>query len=164
MPILAGILVAACYGCEQNKGVVQQELSVDMLLSLLRSCRNAPSAVRSNPVLENLPPEDSSESNQLISEVKKSQGDIPLRSNRYNAKSTRISTGKGGALGNSVRGSKIRSQRDFKAMKISEEMALKHNPLAPETSLMLHCRFPSSFIDRAEQFFSAGMANVSDEV
>ncbi|KAK0586124.1 hypothetical protein LWI29_001465 [Acer saccharum] len=79
MPILAGTLVAACYACEQNKGVVQQELSMDMLLSLLRSCRNVLPAVRSNPTLENLTMDDSSESNQQGSELRKSQGDIPLR-------------------------------------------------------------------------------------
>ncbi|KAH7550723.1 hypothetical protein JRO89_XS13G0256300 [Xanthoceras sorbifolium] len=164
MPILAGTLVAACYGCEQNKGVVQQELSLDMLLSLLRSCRNVLPAVRSNPALENLTMDDSTESNQQGSELRKPQGDIPLRSSRYTARSTRVSIGKGGALGNSVRVGKMRNQRDTKATKLSEDANLKNNPRAMETSLMLHCRFPSSFIDKAEKFFSAEMSNVGDEV
>ncbi|KDP31310.1 hypothetical protein JCGZ_11686 [Jatropha curcas] len=162
MPVLCGTLVAACYGCEQNKSVVLQELSMDMLLSLLTSCRNAHLAVRTNQNLENLPIEDSGESNQQNSEPRKSYGDNPLRSNRYNAKSNRLSSGKANLLGNSNRGGKIRSQRDYKTTKTGEEMALKHNPLAPEISVMLHCRFPNSFIDRAEQFFSAGIANVGD--
>ncbi|KAJ4713125.1 S phase cyclin A-associated in the endoplasmic reticulum [Melia azedarach] len=51
MPVLAGTLVAACYGCEQNKAVVQQELSMDMLVSLLRSCRNVLPAVGVQPNL-----------------------------------------------------------------------------------------------------------------
>ncbi|KAK3225858.1 hypothetical protein Dsin_005720 [Dipteronia sinensis] len=163
MPILAGTLVAACYGCEQNKGVVQQELSMDMLLSFLRSCRNVLPAVRSNPTLENLTMDDSSESNQQGSELRKSQGDIPLRSSRYNARSTRISLGKGGASGISVRIGKMRNQRDTKALKLSEDTNLKNNPRAMETSLMLHCRFPSNFIDKAEHFFSAEITNAGDE-
>jgi len=165
IPVLAGALVAACYGCEQNKCVVQQELSMDMLVSLLQSCRNVSPAMRSDPIVENLPTEDANESNQQISELKKSsQGDILQRSNRYNSRSMRVLTGKAGTFGNSIRGGKMRSQRDGKTTKTSEEMALKHNPVAPQTSMMLHCRFPSSFMDRAEQFFTAGMTNVADEV
>jgi hypothetical protein len=38
MPILAAALVAVCYGCDQNRSVVQQEISTDMLRSLLKSC------------------------------------------------------------------------------------------------------------------------------
>ncbi|CAH9095768.1 unnamed protein product [Cuscuta epithymum] len=42
MPVLAGILVASCFGSnEQNKGIIQQELSTDMILSLLKACRNS---------------------------------------------------------------------------------------------------------------------------
>ncbi|EEF47803.1 uncharacterized protein LOC8284472 [Ricinus communis] len=154
MPILGGTLVAACYGCEQNKYVVLQEISMDMLLSMLTSCRNVPLALRTNLMLENFPIEDSGESNQQSSEPKKVHGDIPLRSNRYNAKNTRVSSGKG-VLGNNIRGGKTRSQKDYKTTKSSED-SLKHNSLAPEASVMLHCRFPSGFVDRAEQFFSAG--------
>ncbi|KAJ6765146.1 S PHASE CYCLIN A-ASSOCIATED PROTEIN IN THE ENDOPLASMIC RETICULUM [Salix koriyanagi] len=165
IPVLAGALVAACYGCEQNKCVVQQELSMDMLVSLLRSCRNVLPAMRSNPIIENLPTEDPNESNQQISELKRSsQGDILQRSNRYNSRSLRVSMGKTGTFGNNIRGGKIRCQRDGKTTKTSEEMALKYNPVAPQTSMMLHCRFPGSFMDRAEQFFTAGMTNVADEV
>ncbi|KAF2312836.1 hypothetical protein GH714_040886 [Hevea brasiliensis] len=94
MPVLGGMLVAACYGCEQNKSVVLQELSMDMLLSLLMSCKNVSLAVQANQTLDNLPIEDSGESNQQNSELKKSHGDIPLRSNRYNTKSTRGLWGK----------------------------------------------------------------------
>ncbi|KAJ6418405.1 hypothetical protein OIU84_001723 [Salix udensis] len=163
--VLVGALVAACYGCEQNKCVVQQELSMDMLVSLLRSCRNVLPAMRSNPIVENLPTEDPNESNQQISELKRSsQGDILQRSNRYNSRSLRVSMGKTGTFGNNIRGGKMRCQRDGKKTKTSEEMALKYNRVAPQTSMMLHCRFPGSFMDRAEQFFTAGMTNVADEV
>lgn len=147
MPALAGTLVAACYGCEQNKGVVQQEISIDMLLSLLRSCRNVDNSISDN----------SSEFNQLGPEFKKPV-ETPLRCSRYNARGTKVCLGKGCSLGNNFRNGKMRNQRDGKTTKASEEMTLKQNLMASETStVMLYCRFPSSFIDRAEQFFSAGI-------
>ncbi|XVF50040.1 hypothetical protein PTKIN_Ptkin04bG0063100 [Pterospermum kingtungense] len=159
MPVLAGTLLAACYGCEQNKDVVQQELSMDMLLSLLRSCRNILPTVRSNSNPEILSGEDLSECNQQGSELKRSQGDIPLRSSRYNTRSTRISGGKGSALGNTLRVGKMRNQRDCKSAKTCEETIRQNFPVLG-TSIMLYCRLPSSFIDRAEQFFSAEITNV----
>lgn len=150
MPILAGTLVAACYRCDQNMSVVQQELSMDMLLSLLTSCRKN---------LENPPADDSvvCNHNQLGSESRKLQVETPLRSSRYNARGTRVSLGKGGGggSGNSTRTGKMRNQRESKATKICEELGLKNNLETPST-LMLHSRFPGSFIDIAEQFFSAG--------
>lgn len=163
MPVLAGTLLAACYGCEQNKAVVQQELSMDMLLSLLRSCKNVLSTAHSNSTPE---AEDSNEPNQQQQQQqqqgpdsRKPQCDVPLRSSRYsNARNTRLTLGKSPGLGNSsLRIGKNRSQRDIKPAKSSEEMVMKqnhHNPVS-ETSVMLHYRFPCGFIDRAEQFFSA---------
>ncbi|KAF5734128.1 hypothetical protein HS088_TW16G00570 [Tripterygium wilfordii] len=153
MPVLAGTLVAACYRCEQNKGVVQQELNVDMLLSLLKSCRNVLPEGRSNPTPENLPADDSGEFHQYGSESRKSQGDTPLRCSRHNARGTRVSLGKGTPLGNTLKTGKIRSQRESKAAKTCDEMTL-NSLVASETSTMLHFRFPCSFIDTAEQFFS----------
>ena len=79
MPILAVTLVAVCYGCEQNKFVVQQELSVDMLLSLLRSCRNAAPATQLNSTLDNSTTDESGECNQLGTEIKKPQVDFPVK-------------------------------------------------------------------------------------
>ena len=159
MPVLAGTLLAACYGCEQNKGVVQLELSMDMLLSLLRSCRNILPTVKSNSNPEILSIEDSSEANQQGSDFK-SQGE---RSSRYNGR--RVSGGKASALGNSLRVGKIRNQRDGKTtMKACEETNAGQNLPVLGTSIMLFCRFPSSFIDRAEQFFSARITNVGGEM
>lgn len=164
MPVLAGTLVAACYGSEQNKGVVQQEISIDMLLSLLRSCRNILPSVQSNSTLDNSRGDDSSEINLLGPECKKSLVESPLRYSRNNARSARAYLGKAGSLVNCIRNGKMRNQRDGKTMKASEEMALKQSLLASETNtVMLHSRFPSSFIDRAERFFSAGSRNVGDE-
>ncbi|KAK7388896.1 hypothetical protein VNO78_23723 [Psophocarpus tetragonolobus] len=156
MPILASTLVAACYGCEQNKFVVQQELSVDMLLSLLRSCKNAVPATQLNSTLDNSTADESSECNQLGTEIRKPQVDIPVKNSRSNGKGTRASLGKSGGLGNNIKNGRIRSQRDGKTTKNSEEAAPKHGE---PSHLMLHCRFPSSFIDKVEQFFSAEIAN-----
>ncbi|XP_073227045.1 uncharacterized protein [Cicer arietinum] len=100
MPILAGTLVAACYGCEQNKFMVQQELSVDMLLSLLRSCRNAAPTTQLNFNLDNCPIDESSGSNQPGTEFRKPQVDVPMKHGRSNGKGTRASLGKRGTLGN----------------------------------------------------------------
>ncbi|PRQ16273.1 putative S phase cyclin A-associated protein in the endoplasmic reticulum [Rosa chinensis] len=138
MPVLAGTLVAACYGCEQNKGVVQQEMSTDMLLSLLQSCRNVLPAVRSNSKLDSGPADD-----------------VPLRSGRNSTKNSRVSSGKGVASGNSMRIGKMRSHRESKTIRSYEELAPKQIlPSTDTASMMLHCRFPNSFIDRAENFFS----------
>lgn len=165
MPILAGTLVAACYGCEQNKFVVQQELSIDMLLSLLRSCRNAAPASQLNFTSDNSPTDESSECNQLGTEFRKPQVENLIKYSRSNGKGTRASSGKTGALGNSIKIGRIRSLRDGKTTKNSEEAASKHNLSVSETSpLMLHCRFPQSFIDKVEQFFSAEIANGVDAV
>jgi hypothetical protein len=164
MPVLAGTLVAACYGCEQNKGLVQQEISVDMLLSLLQSCRNVLPCVQSSSGFENSLADYSGENNQLGPELRRPQADSLLRSSRYNARSARVYLGKAGSLGNGIRNGKMRNQREVKTIKTSEEMGLKQNLPASETSTaMLYCRFPSSFVDRAEQFFSAGTPNMGDE-
>jgi hypothetical protein len=155
MPLLAGTLVAACYGCEQNKFMVQQELSVDMLLSLLRSCRNAAPATQLNSNFDNIPTDESIGSNQ--SGI--------LKHNRPNGKGTRASFGKSGALGNGTKSSRTRSLRDGKATKNTDEAVPKYKQFSSETShSMLHCRFPHSFLDKVEQFFSADIANGVDEV
>ncbi|XP_022134706.1 uncharacterized protein LOC111006915 isoform X2 [Momordica charantia] len=166
MPVLASTLVAACYGYEQNKSVVQQELSIDMLLSLLRSCKNnlSVSAVQSISTLEN--DESANECNPNGTEFRKPQMDSTLRASRNVSRTTRISLGRpgGGSSGNSSRSNKIRSQRDNRSAKASDEIVLKNNQPALEVaSVMLHYRIPSSFIERAEQFFSAGTPTTVDE-
>lgn len=165
MPVLAGTLVAACFGCDQNKGVVQQELSTDMLLSLLRSCKNSLPAFCPRSTIDNHPTDEFTESIQLGPELRKLQGDIVQRSSRFNLRSTRA-PGKGGAPGNS-RILKMRNPKDgSKAMKFYDEKGPKHNLSTSETSsnLMLHSRFPESFIDKAEQFFSTDIINLSEQV
>lgn len=154
MPVLAGTLVAACFGSEQNKGVVQQELSIEMLLSLLKSCKNAASQL--NPLSSATVTDESAESTQSGPETRKLHGDntTSQRSNRMNTRSTRLQSGKtGSALGNtnSNRGLKIRNQKDNKS---TNNRVCESNYSESCSNLMLHSRFPTSFIDRAEFFFS----------
>ncbi|RZC60938.1 hypothetical protein C5167_022706 [Papaver somniferum] len=164
MPILAGTLVAACYGCEQNKDVVQQELSIDMLLSLLKSCKNGLFALQSDlsPPLDNISTADDpcEVSHQSGPEPKRFQGELSAaRSSRYNSRNIRLlSSGKAGPVGSSSRGGKMRNHKDNnKPTKTCEDWAVKHNLPAAEasSSFMLHSRFPSAFIDKAEEFFSS---------
>lgn len=156
MPILAGTLIAACFGCDQNKSVILQELSMDMLLSLLKSCKNSLPPVLSISGIDNPSPDEAGESNQSGPESRKHQVDVPFsqKSHRSSTRNPRTLSLKG-SLSNNTRSTKIRNQRESKVTKISEETGQKPNQYAPETSpLMLHTRFPASFIDRAEHFFS----------
>lgn len=149
MPVLAGTLVAACFGSEQNKGVVQQELSIEMLLSLLKSCKTGSPTLQPGSAQINPPIDDTTESTQSGPESRKLHGDSTQRSNRYNSKITRAQSGKSGALGNNSRSVKIRNQKDnSKSMRICESNSESCS------NLMLYSRFPASFIDRAEMFFS----------
>lgn len=146
MPILAGTLVAACFGCEQNKGVVQQELSTEMILSLVKSCRS------SSPLL-------------LTAEPRKLQSDMLVKLTRSTARSSRLSLAKGGAAGSSsTRNGKVRNPRDSKTSKILEDTISKQKMAVLEASatLPLYARFPGSFVDRAEQFFSVEPSSPRD--
>ncbi|XP_073024584.1 uncharacterized protein [Primulina eburnea] len=145
MPVLAGTLVAASYGCEQNKGVIQQELSMDMLLPLLESCRTNSTAF----AFQNN--DESGELNRTGSETK----EVHQKSNRNHLKSTRVLSQRGssGSMTRMIRGQK---QRDGKVIKLSEELPHRGNgqSTSDASTLMLHCRFPVSFINKAEKFFT----------
>ncbi|KAL8232596.1 hypothetical protein R6Q57_002374 [Mikania cordata] len=139
MPVLAGTLVAACFGSEQNKGVVQQELSIEMLLSLLKSCKSV--------IIKTQPIDECTESIQSGFDSRKLHGEASQRSFR---RSTRTQSGKSGTVGNISRSMKTRNQKDGnKSTKACE------SNLESCSNLMLHSRFPLSFIDKAELFFSA---------
>lgn len=159
-PILAGTLIAACYGCDQNRGVVQQELSIDMLLSLLKSCRQGLLSLHtdSSPPDNSVPNDISDVNSQLVLEAKKPyQVDLSIRSNRRN---NRV-LGRGGASSGGTKGVKVKSQRDNnRGSKTCDEWAQKHSLPASEASstFMLHRRLPGSFLDKAEEFFSAAVS------
>ncbi|XP_051116800.1 uncharacterized protein LOC127241682 isoform X2 [Andrographis paniculata] len=154
MPVLASTLVAASYGCEQNKAVIQQELSIDMFLQCLKSCKTIHAT------------DDSGESKQMAPD-KKVLADASQKSNRNLLKTTRPIAQRGGGQGANGRSVKIRNQRDGKGAKLSggEDVLFGTAQSASETmTLMLHCRFPVSFIDRAEQFFTAEIDSGNEEL
>lgn len=143
MPVLAGTLVAASYGCEQNKAVIQQELSMDMLLPSLKSCKST------------IVDSDGAELNRNGTE-RKPHVDVPQKINRNCSRSSRLVSQRGGAPANNVRSLKSRNLRDSKTVKVSEEMQMGSGQSASETStLMLHSRFPLCFVEKAQQFFTA---------
>ncbi|XP_021733923.1 uncharacterized protein LOC110700659 [Chenopodium quinoa] len=157
MPILAGTLVAVCFGCEQNKGVVQQELSTEMILSLVKFWKSSLPSVRSKSPTGNPSVEDSTESSLLTLEHKKLQSDVSVKSTRFTTRGSRLSLPKGNVSGSSNgRNGKIRNPRDSRTSKNSEDTAskIKSQASVAPTVLPLYCRFPPSFVDRAEQFFS----------
>ncbi|CAL9770218.1 unnamed protein product [Musa acuminata subsp. burmannicoides] len=152
-PILAGTLVAGCYGCEQNRGIVLQELSTDMLLSLLKSCKQALLSVQPDSVQSNISVSDATDSNQMVSDARKPQSEIHARSIRKN---TRASLGKG-LSSSTTKINKTKIQRDCRGTRTFDEWVFKHNLSSTEASscFMLHWRFPISFLDKAEEFFLA---------
>lgn len=163
MPVLAGTLVAASYGCEQNKAVIQQELSMDMLLPSLKSCKSSMPTSHAMSIQNGPLVDDSGESYQMGPE-RKAQADASQKSNRNYSKGTRVPPQRGGIPAGNIRTLKARNLRDSKVVKLSEEMHMGTAQSASETStLMLHCRFPVSFIDKAEQFFTAEINTSNSE-
>lgn len=153
MPILAGTLVAASYGCEQNKAVIQQELSMDMLLPSLKLAKTTKDS--NGPLAD-----DSGDSNQMGPD-RKVQADASQKSHRNSLKGARVLPQRGG----SIRTLKGRNLRDNKVVKLSEEMHTGNAQSASESStLMLHCRFPTRFIEKAEQFFAAEVNTSNNEL
>ncbi|CAN1296611.1 hypothetical protein LINPERPRIM_LOCUS23195 [Linum perenne] len=105
---------------------------------------------------ENPPAEDCSESIQHTYEFKRLPADTPPKPIRNYVRPGRLSLGSS-VTGSSIRSGKLRNHRDTRPAKSSgtEEMGLKQSLGAPEASAMLHCRFSTAFIDKAEQFFSS---------
>lgn len=164
MPVLAGTLVAACFGSEQNKGIIQQELSTDMILSLLKACRNSLPTAQASSALCNSSADDSGVSNQLIPESKNPLTDLPQRFARSGPRNAQILSQKSGTLTN-TRTAKMRNyQKDNKVGRLCDGKGLKSNSSSSSSTLMLHSRFALSVIDKAEQFFAAEPQVLIEEV
>ncbi|KAL2461972.1 Uncharacterized protein Adt_45392 [Abeliophyllum distichum] len=157
MPVLTGTLVAASFGCEQNKDVIQQELSVDMLLSLLKSCKNS----QSNSTLNDTLAEESGESNHTTLEFRKLSVDASQKPYRNNLRSSRGVSQRGFMPASNTRTMKVRNPRDNKAVKLYEETCLGPGQSSSDTSALM-LRFPTSFINKAEQFFAAEITGLSE--
>ncbi|PHT47684.1 hypothetical protein CQW23_11892 [Capsicum baccatum] len=160
MPVLAGTMVAACFGCEQNKDVIQQELSTDMLLSLLKACRSSLPSDNSFTVPNNPPLDEAGTSAQLGPESKNLQVDFPLKSNRNSQRNARALSQKGSSLPTN-RTARIRSLKENKVVKPCEGKSLKSNSSVPDSTVtyMLHSRLSTDVLDKAEQFFAAVTCN-----
>ncbi|KAJ4762897.1 S phase cyclin A-associated protein in the endoplasmic reticulum [Rhynchospora pubera] len=150
-PVLAGTLVAACFGSDQNRGVVQQELSTEMLLTVLKSCKQG--LLDSQPFSSSTMNQPS-DAGQMVLEVKPPpSAEVPLI--RQSRRTFRPVTGKGG-IPASIRLGRGKVQRVGRVTRACDEWALKHAFPAsgPSVSFMLHRRFPTAFLDKAEEFFS----------
>ncbi|XP_078430275.1 uncharacterized protein LOC144702200 isoform X2 [Wolffia australiana] len=130
-PILAGTLVAACFGSEQNRDVVQQELSTEMLITLLRSCK------QDLPCLGPL--------------------DIASRLNQTAVEPPKRVLGKGINTVNGAKGSRIKVQQSGK-MRACDDWGVKQHQTSESKSLsfIVRSRLPKGLLDKAEEFFLAG--------
>ncbi|KAF0919279.1 hypothetical protein E2562_029043 [Oryza meyeriana var. granulata] len=148
MPILAAALIAVCYGCDQNRSVVQQEISTDMLRSLIKSCKTPGLAASDSILSDGWGTNSSNDSTQILLDTRNSQGDISIRSNR---KSARPVLGKG--VSGVIRLSRSKGQRDGRGARIGDDGPLKQRAGEASSNFMLHRKIPASFLDRAEEFF-----------
>ncbi|CAD6344034.1 unnamed protein product [Miscanthus lutarioriparius] len=144
MPILAAALIAVCYGCDQNRSVVQQEISTDMLRCLLKSCQTSGSNSPDSTAVD----DSGNNSNESILEIRNSQGDIPKRSSR---KIGRPVVGKG--ISGGIRFNRNKVQKDGRGTRAVDDGPLKQRAQEASSSFMLHRKIPASFLDRAEFFF-----------
>lgn len=148
VPILATALIAVCYGCDQNRSVVLQEISTDMLRTLLKSCRMSGSTSSDSIAVDGAGTNNSSDNTQVSLDIRNAQGDIPIRSNR---KGGRVAVGKG-VLGG-IRSSKTKVQKDCRGTRAIDDGPLKQRAGETSSTFMLHRKIPASFVDRAEDFF-----------
>uniref|UniRef100_A0A0E0L9R9 S phase cyclin A-associated protein in the endoplasmic reticulum N-terminal domain-containing protein n=1 Tax=Oryza punctata TaxID=4537 RepID=A0A0E0L9R9_ORYPU len=146
MPILAAALIAVCYGCDQNRSVVQQEISTEMLRSLIKSCKTPGLAASDSILLDGWGTNSSSDNAQIFLDTRNPQGDISIRSNR---KSARPVLGKG--VSGVIRLSRNKGQRDGRGARIGDDGPLKQRAGEASSNFMLHRKFPASFLDKAEE-------------
>ena len=144
MPILAAALIAVCYSCDQNRSVVQQEISTDMLRCLLKSCQTSGSNSPDSIAVDG----SGNNSNESILEIRNSQGDIPTRISR---KIGRPVVGKG--ISGGIRFNRNKVQKDGRGTRAVDDGPLKQRAQEASSSFMLHRKIPASFLDRAEEFF-----------
>lgn len=146
MPILAAALIAACYGCDQNRSVLQQEISTDMLRSLLKSCQTSGMTALDSIAVDGSG-NNSSDNMQSLLDTRNSQGDIPIRSTR---KIGRPVVGK--SVSGGIRFNRNKVQKDGRGRGV-DDGALKPRAGEASSNFMLHKKIPASFLDRAEEFF-----------
>lgn len=146
MPILAAALIAVCYGCDQNLSIVQQEISTDMLRSLLKSCQTSGLAYSESVAVDGCGNHSSENIQSLLDN--KSQADIPIRSNR---RSGRPIFGKG--ISGGIKFNRNKVQKEGRATRAGGDVPLKQRAGEASSKFMLHRKIPASFLDRVEEFF-----------
>lgn len=145
MPILAAALTAVCYGCDQNRSVVLQEISSDMLRSLLRSCR-ASGLASDSVAVDGSGANNSGDS--ISPDTRNSQSDISIRSSR---KGMRPVLGKG--VSGAIRLNRNKNQKDGRGTRTGDDVPPKQRAEEGSAVFMLHRKIPAFFLDRAEEFF-----------
>ena len=146
MPILAAALIAACYGCDQNLSVVQQEISTDMLRSLIKSCQTSGLTPPDSFAVDGSG-NNSGDNTQSLHDTRNSQGDIPIRPSR---KIGRPVVGK--SVSGGIRYNRNRAQKDGRGRGV-DDGPLKQRAGEASSNFLLHRKIPASFLDRAEEFF-----------
>lgn len=152
MPILAAALIAVCYGCDQNRSVVLQEVSSDMLCSLLRSCRSS-GQTASDCIATGCSGANNSSDNstQISLDFRNSLADISVRSSRKNVRPV---LGKG--ISGPIKLNRNKNQKDARGTRTDEDGPLKQRAGEASSAFMLHRKIPAYFLDRAEEFFCSG--------
>ncbi|KAF8655749.1 hypothetical protein HU200_060906 [Digitaria exilis] len=130
----------------KNRSVVQQEISTDMLRSLLKSCQTS-GLTSPDYIAVDGSGNNSSDNTQSLLDNRNSQGDIPIRSTR---KIGRPVVGK--CVSGGIRFNRNKVQKDNRGRGI-DDGALKPRAGEASSNFMLHRKIPASFLDRAEEFF-----------
>ncbi|KAF6997517.1 hypothetical protein CFC21_013731 [Triticum aestivum] len=78
MLILAAAPIAVCYGSDRNSSVVFEEISSDMLRSLLRSCRGQHWLLLDSIAADGSGANNSSDSTQVSPDTRSSLSDISM--------------------------------------------------------------------------------------
>lgn len=152
MPILTTALIAVCYGCDQNRSVVLQEISSDMIGTLLRSCRASVLATSDSVAADGSGANNSGDSTHISPDIRNSLSDMSIRSSR---KGVRPVLGKG--VSGAVRLNRNKNQKDGRGVRAGDDGGpLKQRAGEASSAFMLHRKIPAFFFDKAEEFFCGG--------
>lgn len=152
MPILTTALIAVCYGCDQNRSVVLQEISSDMIDTLLRSCRASVLATSDSVAVDGSGANNSGDSTHILPDIRNSLSDMSIRSSR---KGARPVLGKG--ISGAIKLNRNKNQKDGRGVRAGDDGGpLKQRAGEASSAFMLHRKIPAFFFEKAEEFFCGG--------
>ncbi|KAI5007739.1 hypothetical protein ZWY2020_008787 [Hordeum vulgare] len=152
MPILTTALIAVCYGCDQNRSVVLQEISSDMIVTLLRSCRASLLATLDSVAVDGSGANNSGDSSHISPDIRNSLSDMSIRSSR---KGVRPVLGKG--VSGAIRLNRNKNQKDGRGVRAGDDGGpIKQRAGEASSAFMLHRKIPAFFFEKAEEFFCSG--------